>query len=154
MSTQRREDRGQRTRTGCAEGWSHSWLVLLAWFARALAAVGTAPLQTVFRLPAASFHPNDKDLSPGTPERLATNSLQSDYLFAQLVLFVEQDNRRGSPPCGTASRPAGFRSSLPLTPSPSVLVSVHPSSPQHPAGQCRWTERYDGKRDLHFQYAA
>jgi hypothetical protein len=139
MSTQRREDRTQRNCTECAKGLSQIWLIVLAWFARAAAAVGTAPLEETAWFRTA---------------RLATNSLQSDRLFAQLATFVEQDIRRGSPPPGTANRQAGFRSSHRLTPIPSVLVSVHPPLTNHPAGKCRWTERYDGKRDLYIQYAA
>jgi hypothetical protein len=139
MSTQRREDRRRSYRTGYAEAGSRIWLVLLTWFARAAATVGTAPQQTAIQPPAA---------------RLATNSLQSDYLFAQLAPFVEQDIRRGSPPIGAAIPSCGFRSSFPLTPSPSVLASVHPSLPKHPAGKCRRTERYDGKRDLYLLHAA
>lgn len=154
MSTQRRENgstsatkwapsghrQGPRNRrqgircTDGANGLGQIWLVLIAWFARALARVGTAP--------------------PHTAAWLATNSLQSDHLLAQRVRFVEQDIRRGSPPIRKPTRTAGFRSSHPLTPTPSVLVSVLPSCPNNPAGQCRWTERYDGKRDLHFINAA
>jgi len=170
MSTQRRENgstpatkdrrRGPRDRwqhRSCTEDAKRSSqirLAFIAWFARVIASVGTVPLKALFKMPQASFHPSDQDLSPGAPERLATNSLQSDHLFAQLVPFVEQDIRRGSPPTRTATRSAGSRSSLPLTPIPSVLASVHPSLLNHPAGKCRWTERYDGKRDLHFQHAA
>jgi len=139
MSTQRREDRTQRNCTECARGLSQIWLIVLAWFARAAATVGTAPLEETDRFPKA---------------RLATNSLQSDRLFAQLAPFVEQDIRRGSPPIGTANPLADFRSSFPLAPIPSVLATTHPSLPNHPAGKCRWTERYDGKRDLYFQHAA
>ena len=45
-----------------------------------------------------------------------------------------------------------------------VIPSAHPLSFRfreslsglavNPTGKCRWTERYDGKRDLHFQHAA
>ena len=138
MSTQRRENRLRRSCTECAKGLGHVWLIFLAWFARAAATVGTAPPLAV-QLQAAW---------------LATKSLQSDRLFAQLASFVEQDIRRGSPPIGTANPLADFRSSFPLAPIPSVLATTHPSLPNHPAGKCRWTERYDGKRDLYFQYAA
>src|SRR5580658_4625023 len=128
MSTQRRENRWQHYCTEFAGGSGHFCLVVLAWFARAFATVGTAP--------------------PHPTAWLATNSPQSDHLFAQLVRFVEQDIRLGSPPIGKAARMAGSRSSLPLTPTPSVLEPLHPFRSNHPAGQCRWTERYDGKRDL------
>jgi hypothetical protein len=140
MSTQRREDRWQhRSYTEHVNRSSRIWLAFIAWFVRVIAAVGTAPPKAVVRLSQA---------------RLATNSLQSDRLFAQLAPFVEQDIRRGSPPFGMANRQAGSRSSLPLPLFPPVLASVHPSLPNYPAGKCRWTERYDGKRDLYFQHAA
>ena len=159
MSTQRREYRWQhRSCTEHANRSSQIWLAFIAWFARGFATVGTAPPKAIVTMPTASFHPSDKVgalwASPGTPGRSATNSLQSDHLFAQLAPFVEQDIRRGSPPTGTATRPAGSRSSLPLALSPPVLASVRPSLPNHPAGKCRWTERYDGKRNLHFQHPA
>jgi hypothetical protein len=139
MSTQRRENRAQRNSTEYARRLGHIWLIFSAWLVRAAAAVGTAPPEATFRLLKAW---------------LATKSLQSDRLFAQLASFVEQDIRRGSPPIGTANLSAGFRSSFPLAPIPSVLATVHPSLPNYPAGKCRWTERYDGKRDLYFQHAA
>jgi hypothetical protein len=145
MSTQRREDpRQYRNCTDLAKGSSRIWLVFIAWLVRAIARVGTAPPRAIDRLPAV---------------RLATNSLQLGHRNTKLV---RQDSRRRphSPPPIWAARsaitgtPATRRSSLPLTPAPSVLESLHPSLPKNPAGKCRWTERYDGKRDLHFQYAA
>jgi hypothetical protein len=160
MSTQRRENgsppatktcrRGPRERwqrtccTECANGLGHRWLLFITWFARALARVGTAPPPEVTWLPIAWT---------------ATNSLQSDYRTTQLVRQDFRRTSRSSPPFGAArsaiiGTPATRRSSLPLIPSPSALVSVHPSSPNNPAGKCRWTERYDGKRDLHFLNAA
>jgi hypothetical protein len=140
MSTQRRENpRQHRNCTDVAKGMSQIWFVFIAWFARAIARVGTAPLDS--------------------SARLATNSLQLGHRTTQLV---RQDFRRtphSSPPTwaarsATTGTPATRRSSLPLTPAPSVLDCLHPSLPIIPAGKCRWTERYDGKRDLHFQYAA
>ena len=115
MSTQRRQNLWQRT--SCMElrqGSGQFWLSLLVQFVRAIARVGTAPQQASLRLPA---------------QKWATNSLHPDRLFAQLVRFVEQDIRRGSPPSGTASPSAGFRSSLPLTPTPSVLDRLHSALP-------------------------
>ena len=158
MSTQRRENRGRSSScTDVARGTSLIWLQFIALFARAIAmvshTVGTAP----------------RFASPSRKAWLATISLQSDHLFVQHLRLVEQHIRRsGSPPLRDASRPADARSSLPLTPTPSVLEYFHPSLPfcsstgslvssrpaLTPAGQCRWTERYDGKRNLYFQYAA
>ena len=174
MSTQRREDgsfaatkfcrrgicdRWQRTNcTDRAHGLSRIWLFLMAWFVRAMATVETAPPKEATLLPSVCFHPSDEDLSPGTPEQSATNSLQSDHT----IQLVRQDLRRtsrSSPPIraglrATTGTRATHRSSLPLTPSPSVLETLHPFRPNDPAGKCRWTERYDGQRDLHFLYAA
>ena len=115
MSTQRRQDLWQHT--SCMEhpqGLGQFWLALLVRFVRAIARVQTAPQQASVSLPVA---------------RLATNSLHPDRLFAQLVRFDGQDIRRGSPPSGMAGRAAGFRSSLPLTPTPSVLDCLHSTLP-------------------------
>jgi hypothetical protein len=140
MSTQRREDCWQhRNCSDVAKEMNHIWFVFIALFARAIARVGTAP--------------------PPKAAWLATNSLQLGH---RTIKLVRQDLRRTpqSPPPTWAARnaktgtPATRRSSLPLTPSPSVLERLHPSLPPNPAGKCRWTERYDGKRDLYFQHAA
>ena len=152
MSTQRRENRWQRTgRTACAaasggpcgsfllQGWKESGNLTPSSGTRAdhtNASGGTAP--------------------PAALVRLATNSLQSDHFFGQLV---RQDIRRGSSPPGAGSRaatgvPATRRSShLPIS-IPPGSSSFHPASPQAPEGNPHWAERYDGKRDLYFQHAA
>jgi len=159
MSTQRREDgylpatticrqgtRDRWQRTNCtdrAHGLSRIWLGLVAWVVRAMATVGTAP-------------PKEATLLPSV--WTATNSLQSDHT----IQLVRQDLRRtsrSSPPIRAGHRAATgtratHRSSLPLIPSPSVLETLHPFRPNDPAGKCRWTERYDGQRDLHFLNAA
>ena len=163
MSTQRRENRWQRT--SCTqraetssilgdESLSLVWKVSgnaspgpVAQHGRANATVGTAPIR---------FHPSDNDPSPGAPDWSATNSLQSEYSNLQLA---RQNIRRSSPPsgagCGAAfATLATHRSSLPRIPSPSGFVCLHPTLPQFPAGKCRWTERYDGKGNLHLLYAA
>jgi len=140
MSTQRRENRRQRSScTEHAKGSGQIWLLFLAWFARAFAAVGTAPLPAIDRLSGA---------------RLATKSLQLGHLTTQPVRQQICRSSHSAPPLRAARRairgtPATRRSSLSLTPAPSGLVSVL-SLPQNPAGKCRWTERYDGKRDLYF----
>jgi hypothetical protein len=174
MSTQRREDgcapatkfnrqgardRWQRTRfTDRVEGLSQVWFTFLAWFVRAMATVGTAPSSEAAWLPMACFRPSDEALSPGTPERLATDSLQSDHTIKRVRQELRHASRRSpNPRAGFRAdfgMPATRRLSLPLIPSPSVLLSLRPSSPNHPAGKRRWTERYDGKRDLHFLNAA
>jgi len=144
MSTQRREDRRQRSScTEHAKGSGQIWLLFLAWFARAFAAVGTAPTQVASQLHSSW---------------LATNSLQLGHLTTQPVRQEICRSSHSAPPLQAARRaisgtPATRRSSLPLTPAPSGLVSLL-SLPQNPAGKCRWTERYDGKRDLYFLNAA
>ena len=159
MSTQRREesskpanetsrrhsrDRWQRqSRTDHADGLGQIWFIFLAWLARAVATVGTAQLQEADWFPAAST---------------ATHTLQSDYSTTKVVCQDVRFTARSLPSSrdgrgGTPGMPATPRS-LPLIPSPSELVGIHPSLPHDPAGQCRWTERYDGQRDLHFLNAA
>ena len=160
MSTQRRENRGRRTScTDGAIGLSQIWFVFFAWFVRAIASVGTAPPNAAIGLPSASFHPSDRDLSPGAPKRLATNSLQLGHRITKPVRQEICRTSHSSPPIRagrwvSAGTPATRRSSLPLTPAPSGLECIHLSLPHNPAGKCRWTERYDGKRDLHFLNAA
>src|ERR1700691_2480562 len=144
MSTQRREDRWQRNCTENAKESGCFWLLFLAWFARAIATVGTAPMDAGLSL---------------RSSWLATNSLQLGHRFTQPVRQEICRPSHSSPPpraarCAIAGTPATRRSSLPLTPAPSVLVHLRPSLASIPAGKCRWTERYDGKRDLHFLNAA
>jgi len=141
MSTQRRANR-MRT-TGCMDGAESVELlssVFSAQFDHAHARGGTAPV---------GFFPN----------WLATNSLQSDYRNTQLVRLVSFDIRRGSPPPGAGCQAAAvtlksFGSSTSHIPSLSGLARLRHSLPQVPAAKGSWTERYDGKRDLHLQHAA
>jgi len=167
MSTQRREyryapatktsRRGSRCRSKrihCTERARESELrssALDTHFGRARACGKTARPETP-----ATFHPSDQDLSPGAPVRLATKSLQTDHPLEKLVW---QDNRLGSPPPVNGNRaatgtPATPRSSLSHILIPSGFTHIHSTLPQVPAGFSRWAERYDGKRDLHFQHAA
>ena len=186
MSTQRRENRWQRT--SCTECGFPSWRFVpdgvqragplgesspgpFARQDRAIANGGTAPPATP-----AWFHPSDGDLSLGARERLATNSLQSDCRTIQLVQCVQSvplsvvpsvprgklcksHKARSAPPSGAALGAAAgtlatLRSSPSFIPSPSGLVCLHPTSPRFPAGKRRWTERYDGKGNLHLLHAA
>jgi len=93
----------------------------------------------------------------GAPEWVTTNSRRSDRRNQQRVRLVVLFNRFGSPPLrqAAARRPFLKRpSGLSPNPLPAVLARLHPSVPRVPAAmRCR-TERYDGKRDLHFQHAA
>jgi len=137
MSTQRRADRWQRR--NCAERAEAAkifFFALFAWLFRACANVLTAP--------------------PQLAAWLATNSLQLDYRFVQLVC---QDVGLGSPPSGAAvcsnAYPATIHESpLSLISTPIGCSRLHPSLPQVPAGLSRRAERYDGKRDLYLQHAA
>ena len=137
MSTQRRENRWQRT--GCtkrAAALEKSSPAPIVQQIRALATVGTAP--------------------PRFGARLATNSLYLDYRF---VSVVRQDVRRGSPPFGAGRRtktssPTTHGSSLRHIPAPSGTARLHLTLSQDPAAYRRRAERYDGKRDLYFQHAA
>jgi|HubBroStandDraft_1064217.scaffolds.fasta_scaffold65353_2 hypothetical protein len=96
------------------------------------------------------------------PNWVVTNSLQSDHSCLNFVMpawFAKQDIRRGLMPSGAGFRAASGtlttrRLSLPFIPSPSGFKKLHSTLPQFPALKSRWTERYDGKRDLHFQHAA
>jgi hypothetical protein len=145
MSTQRQEGRWQRLScTEHAKGSSQIWLLFLAWFARVIATVGTAPPHAGTWLQAV---------------RLATIPLQSGHRFTQPDRQEIRRPSRSSPPTraarsAIAGAPATCRSSLQLNPAPPVLVRLHPSLSNFPAGKCRWTERYDGKRDLYFLNAA
>jgi hypothetical protein len=148
MSTQRRENRWQRincTHRGSVSGFANP--APIAQHGRAYAKVGTAPIW---------FRPSDKELSPGALDWLATNSLQSDH---RTIQFARQNIRRSSPPPGAGCRAASatlatHRSSLLRITSPSVFVCLHSTLPQFPAGKRRWTERYDGKGNLHLLNAA
>jgi hypothetical protein len=163
MSTQRRENRWQRTScmerakaSGvpgdrfCSQGWGIIGLqspVPIARQGHAHATVGTAPPHAMGSLLTAW---------------LATNSLQSDHRTIQFVRLVPRNicpNSRSAPPSERGNRatpgaPATQRSSLPFIPFPSGFELPYPVRPQFPVGSGRWTERYDGKRDLHFQHAA
>jgi hypothetical protein len=152
MSTQRRENRWQRTICFACAGLSEK--ALRSPVARREctgASGGTAPPGFP-----TCFHPSDETPSPGAPEWLATNSLQLGFRIVQLVL---QDLRHGSPPFGAGSgeatsTPATHGIPLPHISFPSAPAPLRPTLPRVPAGACRWTERYDGKRDLYFQHAA
>ena len=137
MSTQRRENRWQRT--GCTKrpaALEKSSPAPIVQQVRALAKVGTAP--------------------PSFGARLATNSL---YLDSRFVPVVRQDLRRGSPPFGAGRRtksssPTAHGSSLRHIPTPSGTARLHLTLSQDPAAYRHRAERYDGKRDLYFQHAA
>lgn len=88
---------------------------------------------------------------------VATKSLFSDYRISALAGNI---SRRSSPPPGERGSLAAYfprtahRSSLPHIPILPVRTRLHPTLPNAPAGEVRWAERHDGKRDLYFQHAA
>ena len=91
------------------------------------------------------------------PALAATNSLPSDHRKQQPVRLVFFDVRMGSPPLGKAStlrpkleRPPGY----PPIPFFADRARFYPTLPRVPAALSCRTERYDGKRNLHFQHAA
>ena len=142
MSTQRRENRLRRTSCMGVSGISFSGSNLRLGYA--IAGGGTAP--------------------PDFLVWLATISLQSGYRIVQLVQLVllvqilRQDLLRllwppyGASPVAKTGRSAnhGFPPSL----SPSCLACLHPNLPPVPVGRRRWTERDDGKGNLHLLHAA
>ncbi len=89
--------------------------------------------------------------------RVATNSLLFGSLFRNVCWL---GSLVGSPPLagltaeGYRLRRPAHRPSLPHIPFLPVRTRLHPSLPQAPAGEVRWAERHDGKRDLYLQHAA
>jgi hypothetical protein len=135
MSTQRREDRGQRTRSmERQEGPAGIWLVFLAWFVRAAVTVRTAKSPAMITLRAFCFHRDGQQLLSGSAEAAATVSVQSGYRNTQPVrqdfcraLRISPPRRAGG--CATAAIPATRRLSLPLAPTPSDLDQISPCRP-------------------------
>jgi len=131
----------------------------------------TAPLMSIFFLAWAWFstlatkacrraprglRTCDEGLQEAT-DKGATNSLLSDHCFET---FARPESLSGSPPLiGAGGRrqlvsQAGQGHPFRAFPSsPSARVST-PTLPHAPAGEVRWAERHDGKRDLYFQHAA
>ena len=132
MSTQRRENRWRRTSCTKQTEASGSYSPRpVARCACSFVSGGTAPPETP-----AWFHPSDEDLSPGTPVRLATISLQSGF---RIVKLVREEVRQLSPPFGDGSgeaigTPAIYRFPHPHIPSPSGHARLHLTLPRVPAG--------------------
>ena len=129
----------------------------------------TAPLMSIVWLTWAWLR-----LCGGSPrtaaDRVATNSLLPDSHNDTLAWL---DSRSASPPLGDTAatntccwgppgragvrRPSArgtHRSSLRHDSLLPVRARLHPTLPIAPAGQDRWAERHDGKRNLYFQHAA
>jgi len=100
-------------------------------------------------------HAGGQTARPTCSAQLATNSLQSDRRTRPLLRLVPVDYRSGFPRLPVAVSAAFSRSSLPpIIPSPPGLAHFHPALPWLPVVLSHRTERYDGKRDMHFQHAA
>ena len=145
MSTQRRDDHLRLAH--CKDRVCSSGMQFPSSVTRerpAMAAGRTAPPGT---------HPGDKDLSQGALAA-ATNSLPSGHRKQQLVRLLV---RHGSAPSRQAAERRQLRrfsSSDPHIPFFAGSAPSHLTLPRVPAAfSCR-KERYDGKRDLHFQHAA
>ncbi|MBS1801763.1 MAG: hypothetical protein JST28_00270 [Acidobacteria bacterium] len=118
----------------------------------------TAPLMSIIWLAWGWFVAGDEASHGGEANRKATNSLLSDHDHETLAA---SSNRSGSAPPGrlSAGPPPGLRvshrSSLRFVPNLlPVRAHLHSTLPIAPAGEVRWAERHDGKRDLYFQHAA
>ena len=152
MSTQRREDRSQRT--SCTERagvFGEAVASPIARCHRANASGRTAPPGID-----PADHSGGDPLPLGIQRRLATNSLQPGNRTVMLVL---QELRLGSPPFGAGlgaeiGTPAKHGSSLPHIPCPSGLAPLYRTLPRVPAGRRRRAERYDGKGNMYLQHAA
>jgi len=86
----------------------------------------------------------------------ATKSLLSDHPRQSFVRLVSFQLRFGSPPKQASERRLirSFFPGVPHMPSFAGSALSHLTLPCVPAALSRRTERYDGKRNLHFQHAA
>ena len=122
---------------------------------RADASGGTALLMSIFWLTWASLPTSDFELSP--TEWMATNSLRSDYrngIHARLKSLCRSLPPHGANRHSATANTARHRLLIPEIPILPACTRLHRTSPQAPAGQSRWAERYDGKGNLHFKHAA
>ena len=118
----------------------------------------TAPLMSIIWLAWVWLRFCEEESQTVVTDWKATNSLLSDR---QKEILASQDNGSGSAPPGHIRSvfPSGLRvshrSSLRYVPNLlPVCAHLHPTLPIAPAGEFRWAERHDGKRDLYFQHAA
>ena len=166
MNTQRRENRWQRT--SCTHGAGAFWHLSsgpIAQHGSAQAKVGTAPPAAPAWLATNSLQSDYRNLQLVQLVRIVQ--------FVQLVRFLshlavqsavrerheKRHNARSSTPSGASVSAATGTLTTPgsshsFIPSPSGLDRLHPTLPQFPAGERRWTERYDGKGNLHLLHAA
>jgi hypothetical protein len=151
MSTQRRESPSAQTTEYCWNRVPGDW--------RRLSDTACAENSEQLEVARAALQSSSSANDRTAPHWEATNSLQLDSRISRHFELVAQEIRRGSPSDWKACRPVtkltgSRRSSLPLYPHPPVLEHFHLALPQFPAADRSRTERYDGKRDLHFQHAA
>jgi|KBSMisStaDraftv2_1062788.scaffolds.fasta_scaffold00612_12 hypothetical protein len=116
----------------------------------------TAPLMSIVWLAWAWLCSCDESSQIAVTDRKATNSLHSDHDNETLA---SQNNGSGSAPPGRVSvgphLRVSHRSSLRYVPNLLPVRAHLPATlPLAPAGETRWAERHDGKRDLYFQHAA
>jgi hypothetical protein len=105
--------------------------------------------------PDASFgrrFPADSAAATAASSRSTANSVQTE---------ISDQQRNGKEPGGNRRRQlSAFRPPLqrslgyPPLQFPAFRAIVHLPLPRDPEATCRRTERYDGKRDMYFQYAA
>ena len=116
----------------------------------------TAPLMSIIWL-AWVWLANLRRIVAASIFRVATDSLLSDHRFET---FAGHESLSSSPPlvgaggCRLSAQRTAHRSSPPHIPVLPVRSHLRRPLPQAPAGEVRWAERYDGKRDLYFQHAA
>lgn len=118
----------------------------------------TAPLMSIVWFAWAWLRSCDEASQVSATDWVATNSLHSDHDKETLASL---NSGSGSAPPGRASAAsqAGLRASrrTSLRYVPNLLpdrAHLHTTLPIAPAGEVRWAERHDGKRDLYFQHAA
>jgi hypothetical protein len=115
----------------------------------------TAPLMSIIWLAWAWLLSFDTT-SEEAVDREATDSLHSDH---RNEIIARLDSRSSSPPSGRThlrrqTRPRVTQTLLSNVSILPVRAHLHITLPQFPAGEVRWAERYDGKRDLYFKHAA
>jgi hypothetical protein len=166
MSTQRRANRTtlliEVDRMDDWHGWVRGCMkradisISAAQTGSALASDITAPLMSIFWM-AWAWLRSCGEGSQAPTFRVATNSLYSDHClekFAQLESLSETPPREGTGGRRLTVSQATHRPSLLHIPFLPVRTHLRPTLPQAPAGEVRWAERHDGKRDLYFQHAA
>ena len=115
------------------------------------------------------LHFRDKDLSPGVPmavQRRKVAEHQPSGWPQTLCIQIAVSKLLPDLKVCRVRRPAVGQAAAGCSPArhASVIPSAHfhpsrplaspPTLPQAPAGEVRWAERHDGKRDLYFQHAA